>query len=84
MTVAKLYAPGDRIGSRVIVERAENSTGGSTRWRMLCDCGSTSEVRGCDLRATTVRTCRKCAARARREAKAQASTGGQRSVTTDQ
>lgn len=37
---------GQRFGRLVVIERAENDSGGHTRWTCKCDCGKTKLYRG--------------------------------------
>lgn len=40
---------GQRFGRLVVVDRAENTLSGHTRWDCICDCGRTTTVRGHQL-----------------------------------
>jgi len=56
---------GKRFGSRVVIDRAENSKSGHVRWICKCDCGAIHEVDGGSLRNDGVQKCRSCAAKSR-------------------
>lgn len=48
---------GNRYGRLVVVERAENSSGGGAHWRCLCDCGTERVVKGNHLRRGLIQSC---------------------------
>ena len=45
---------GQRFGRFVVLERAENTKGGLTRWTCICDCGVTKVVTGSGLGRSTM------------------------------
>lgn len=45
------------FGRLRVLERAENSNGGSARWLCECVCGETPKVLGCSLRMGTSQSC---------------------------
>lgn len=48
---------GERFGSLVVVERAENNHRGLARWKCKCDCGRETIVNGADLRSGLTKSC---------------------------
>jgi hypothetical protein len=48
---------GQVFGRLTVVERAENSAGGQTRWHCRCECGASTVVQGSSLRDSQSRSC---------------------------
>lgn len=48
---------GKRFGRLVVLERAENTSGGQARWLCRCDCGNTTTVMGKLLRNGHTKSC---------------------------
>lgn len=46
-----------RFGRLTVIERAENSKSGKTRWRCQCDCGNTVSVQASSLKGGITRSC---------------------------
>lgn len=54
------FAPdmtGRRFNRLLVIERAENSSTGASRWKCLCDCGNETIVEGRHLRSGKVQSC---------------------------
>lgn len=51
---------GQQFGALIVVDRAENSKAGKTRWRCLCDCGKYVVVRGDALTSGNTKSCGHC------------------------
>ena len=49
---------GQRFGRLVVLERAENSVAGKTRWVCRCDCGGHVVAAGGNLKNGHIRSCR--------------------------
>jgi hypothetical protein len=48
---------GNRYGQLTVLERSENSGTGEAQWICACDCGTTSRVRGYNLRQGRTNSC---------------------------
>ncbi len=48
---------GRRYGRLTVIERAENTPGGTARWRCKCDCGKETVVVGSYLRNGSIKSC---------------------------
>lgn len=48
---------GQRFGRLVVLERAENSKRGNTRWKCKCDCGNERVIEGNALRREHTKSC---------------------------
>lgn len=48
---------GKRFNKLVVLYRDENSKGGKSRWRCICDCGTETIVSGTNLKTGAVKSC---------------------------
>lgn len=48
---------GQRFGRLLVLSRAENASGGGTRWHCRCDCGTIKAIRGRDLNNGKSQSC---------------------------
>jgi hypothetical protein len=48
---------GQRFGRLLVLNRAENASGGQSRWDCRCDCGASKTVRGRDLNNGSTLSC---------------------------
>ena len=48
---SSLNIMGQKFGKLTVIERAENTKAGKTRWLCQCDCGNRKVVTGSDLRS---------------------------------
>lgn len=48
---------GQRFNNLLVIERAENTKGGSARWKCRCDCGNETIVSAANLKSNAVKSC---------------------------
>lgn len=48
---------GQRFNNLLVIGRAENTKGGSTRWKCRCDCGNETIVSAGNLKSNAVKSC---------------------------
>ena len=54
---SSLNIMGQKFGKLTVIERAENTKAGKTRWLCQCDCGNRKVVTGSDLRSGHTTSC---------------------------